>query len=135
MKADRIALLALFMLAIQEFIFSFVRTWNRHCIRKQQNRPNSIAGQPIRLYHYPGIGIQNYAILVQTDLVTTMSDDIATWGERKTLHCLYNIDVVPDENEYLPIATEHWCQIFLQENELIADTNLLWNMAPSCTNR
>lgn len=60
-------------------VFSFVKTWNYHKIRRQKNRPNCVPGQPWVLYHHPEEA-QDHAIQPNPGTVDTLLQDVAEYG-------------------------------------------------------
>jgi hypothetical protein len=89
---DQVALLAVFMPTLRSCADSYVKTWNRHKIRKQPKRPWVVAGKPIVLY-YQHISRQDHKIPADPTLMQALREDIARW----------------DEDEYLPHDTLAWC--------------------------
>ena len=45
-------MLYIYMPIIRKSIFTFVRTWNSHLIRKQSNRKHVVSGRPTKLYNH-----------------------------------------------------------------------------------
>ena len=78
-RSDRIALLAIYMPLLRHEIFGFVRLWNIHTIRKQNNRPNSVTRQPWKLFHYPN-SAEQCGITPNCTFLQTLQDDIKDWG-------------------------------------------------------
>ncbi|KAJ5652979.1 hypothetical protein N7507_010405, partial [Penicillium longicatenatum] len=95
---DQIALLAIYMPILRSNIDSYVRTWNRHRIRKQPKRPWVVAGKPIVLYNNAR---QHIKQLADPTLFETLRQDVANW----------------DVDEYLPLDTLGWCIHQLEEIE------------------
>lgn len=92
-------MLAIYIPILRREIFSFVRTWNAHSIRKQKNRPNAVVGRPVRLYYYP-------------------PDDTANFGIPYDTACLNDIELrigSYDTDGYLPVETHAWCKMQLQD--------------------
>jgi hypothetical protein len=77
---------------------SYVKTWNRHKIRKQPKRPWVVTGKPIVLYHQH-TSRQDLKIPADPTLMQALQEDIARW----------------DEDEYLPHDTLAWCIQQLQQ--------------------
>ena len=73
MLSDCIAFLAIYTPIIRREIFGFVRLWNVHRIRKQRQRPNSLSGQPVRLY------IEDHRLQPNAELLQILQDDVAEW--------------------------------------------------------
>ena len=80
-KADQIAMFAIYIPILRTEIQSYVRTWNGHRIRKQPNRPNAVAGKPHILYHYPPQLVQNYGLSVDTVRLDMLQNDVREWGK------------------------------------------------------
>jgi hypothetical protein len=78
--SDQIALLAVFMPIIRAEIFSFVRIWNIHFIRKQKNRPHVIHGKPYMNYNHPAEGVYNYGLPINSDLLKELQKDVEEFG-------------------------------------------------------
>ncbi|KAI9882893.1 MAG: hypothetical protein M1823_005351 [Watsoniomyces obsoletus] len=117
LKTDRISLLAIFMPIIRQRAHSFVRTWNIHPLRAQPNRPNSIAGQTYKLYHFPSASVSNHGLPPSSPLLQQLAADVAGW----------------DEDEDLPDQTLQWCLTTIgpgDSNE--ANQNSL-TVSPHCT--
>jgi len=62
-------------------IQKFVKTWNSHPIRRQKNRPECIAGQPVDLYHWPPDGTQEYGLPVDEELLHHLQQISNPWGK------------------------------------------------------
>jgi hypothetical protein len=69
------------MPVLQWHIPSFVRTWNSHAIRKQNNRPHVVHGKPFMNYYYPGTGVQNAGSEVNNDTLGMLWNDVKDWGK------------------------------------------------------
>jgi len=82
-------------------IIRFVRTWNTHKIRRQNNRPNAVPGKPFILYNAPGLGVQDWSQPVNLSSLRTMREQHASW----------------DLDTYLPPETYEWCQVFFASIE------------------
>jgi hypothetical protein len=74
--ADQIALLAIYIPLLRTQMQSFVRTWNRHSIRKQPNRPNAISGKPVVLFHHTSEHVTNYGLSVDNDKLVELQNDV-----------------------------------------------------------
>lgn len=79
--SDQIALFAIYIPIIRAEVFSFVRTWNSHYIRKQKNRPYVIHGKPYMNYNHPPEGVVNYGLSINNELVKELQKDIEEWGK------------------------------------------------------
>jgi hypothetical protein len=79
---DQIALLAVYMPILRFHIPSFVRTWNVHGIRKQNNRPYVVHGKPFMNYNYPKQGIRNHGRDASQETLQTLWDDVKDWGKQ-----------------------------------------------------
>jgi len=91
-------------------IFRFLRVWNTHTIRKQNNRPNAVPGKPFVLYNAPGPGVQDFSVPIDLDLLQTMKDRSENW----------------DMDTFLPEETYEWCQDFFTSinfNPVIASSS------------
>ncbi|KAE8369889.1 hypothetical protein BDV27DRAFT_140805 [Aspergillus caelatus] len=95
--ADQIALLSIYIPIIRTEIYGYVELWNVHQIRKQRNRPNSVAGKPYILYHHPKEGVRGYGLPIKQEVL-----DI----QRQSVH-RFDID------EYLPEETLRFCRTVL----------------------
>ena len=78
---------------LREELYSFVRLWNSHSIRKQKNRPNAVVGKPFMLYHHPGSHVQNWGVAFDTEQLREMKTNIGEW----------------DIDAFLPLETLNWC--------------------------
>lgn len=96
--ADQISLYAIYIPILREELYSFVRLWNSHTIRKQNNRPNAVVGKPFMLYHHPGSHVQNWGVPFDNEQLRTIKERIGSW----------------DIDEYLPQETLEWCSAALQ---------------------
>ncbi|KAI1808179.1 hypothetical protein F4811DRAFT_572075 [Daldinia bambusicola] len=96
--ACEIALLAVYVPVMRKEIEIFVHRWNKHSIRGQPNRANSVRGRPWENYFVPN------------------PDYVSQWGLRVDTELLAGIEAVlstEDIGEYLPEATRIWCEAFL----------------------
>ncbi|KAI9776549.1 MAG: hypothetical protein M1816_005236 [Peltula sp. TS41687] len=106
------------MPVLRSQVENYVRTWNRHTIRKQNRRPNSVPGKPIRLYFYPPKNTSNCGLQVDRTLLAGLQADVEAW----------------DPFEYLPKETLQWCQGILDNlNSIQADLDGPFPLL-SCTN-
>ena len=48
-------------------------------MRKQHQRPNSLSGQPVRLYNYPAEGIEDHRLQPNAELLQILQDDVVEW--------------------------------------------------------
>lgn len=96
--ADQISLYAVYIPILREELYSFVRLWNSHSIRKQKNRPNAVVGKPFMLYHYPGSHVQNWGVSFDASQLRTIKRDIGEW----------------DIDGFLPPQTLEWCNEVLE---------------------
>jgi hypothetical protein len=78
---DRIALLAMYMRRIQNEVHRFADLWNIHQIRKDNTRPNMVAGKPFRLYRKPKNRAQHWGRPVDMELCDAILEDCAVWGK------------------------------------------------------
>jgi hypothetical protein len=58
--SDRIAFMFIYIPIIDKEIQAFVADWNAHWIRKDNRRPNHVAGRPCILYECPPDNVQDY---------------------------------------------------------------------------
>lgn len=79
--ADQIALLAIYIPLLRTQMQSFVRTWNRHSIRKQPNRPNAISGKPFVLFHHSPSHVENYGLSINSDKLGDLQNDVREFGK------------------------------------------------------
>ncbi len=79
--ADRIALIAIYMPIMRSEIQAFVHNWNIHKIRKQNDRPNGVFGQPIKLYNWPSEGVRNYGTPVSKEILQPFQAELEGFGE------------------------------------------------------
>ncbi|KAI9748901.1 MAG: hypothetical protein M4579_007078 [Chaenotheca gracillima] len=70
---------AVYMPLIRKEVHHFARIWNNHKIRKQQDRPNSVAGQPFMLFHYPREAT-NFGKQPNLATLTQLHEDVAELG-------------------------------------------------------
>jgi hypothetical protein len=68
------------MLLIRHEINEFILTWNTHRIRAQNNRGNSIAGIPDRLYFRPQAGIKNMGRVPDQGEIERQAGKFANFG-------------------------------------------------------
>ncbi|PTU22632.1 hypothetical protein P175DRAFT_0507447 [Aspergillus ochraceoroseus IBT 24754] len=61
---------------IRAQVSQFIHTWNIHRIRAQKNRPNSVAGKPYLLYHYPDDGVLDYGSFIQSEALETLKREV-----------------------------------------------------------
>ena len=77
---DQIALFAVYIPILRDEIFSFVRTWNSHYIRKQKDRPYVIHGKPYMNYNHPPEGVYNHGFSIDRELLKELQKDVEEWG-------------------------------------------------------
>lgn len=82
---------------IRSCVNAYVRTWNRHKIRKQKERPWVVDGIPIYLYQYSDR--QDFKQQADPALIQAFQHEVAGW----------------DADEYLPRETLVWCRQQLQQ--------------------
>lgn len=85
---------------LREELYSFVRLWNAHSIRKQKNRPNAVVGKPFMLYHHPGSHVQNWGVSFDANQLQTIKAEVGEW----------------DVDSFLPPETSEWCNGVLQSH-------------------
>lgn len=66
---------------IRTEIYSYVELWNVHRIRKQRNRPNSVAGKPYMLYHHPKEGVQDSGLPVKQEVLDVQRQSVHGFGK------------------------------------------------------
>jgi hypothetical protein len=94
---DQIALLAVFMPTLRSCADAYVKTWNRHKIRKQPKHPWAVTGKPILNYQHSNRPDLKQA--ADPTLLQALQEDVAGW----------------DADEYLPYETLVWCTQQLQQ--------------------
>jgi hypothetical protein len=101
--ADQIALLAVYFPVIRTNIERFINRWNKHKIRHQNNRPNSVRGRVWENYFTPNPDfVQQWGLPVDTALLSEIEEAVA------------GIDI----DAYLPADTLAWCENFLSTKGL-----------------
>ncbi|OTA95619.1 hypothetical protein M434DRAFT_379329 [Hypoxylon sp. CO27-5] len=96
--ASEIALLAVYMPIVRKEVDIFVTRWNKHYIRPQRDRANSVRGRPWENYFTPNPDfVSQWGIVVDNELLTD-------------IEALFEDD---DIDQYLPEATFIWCEEFL----------------------
>jgi hypothetical protein len=88
---DQIALFAIFIPILRAEIFSFVRTWNSHYIRKQKNRSHVVHGKPYMNYHHPPEGVYDHGIPVDSHLREELQKDVKEFGIISDLSTSYKV--------------------------------------------
>jgi hypothetical protein len=88
-------MLAVYMPIIRKEIGQFVTVWNAHKIRKQNNRPNIVTGQPTVMYMAPEWPAVEHAIPLSKESYNRMREEVPYW----------DLDV------YLPAVTQAWCNL------------------------
>lgn len=66
---------------IRTEIYSYVELWNVHRIRKQRNRPNSVAGKPYMLYHHPKEDVQDYGLPIKQEVLDVQRQSVHGFGK------------------------------------------------------
>lgn len=94
---DQIALLAVFMPTLRSCADAYVKTWNRHKIRKQPKHPWAVTGKPI--FNYQHSIKPDLKQAADPTLLQVLQEDLAGW----------------DADEYLPHETLVWCTQQLQQ--------------------
>ena len=77
---ERIVFYFIFMPLIRHEINEFVLTWNAHRIRAQNDRGNSVAGIPDRLYFRPPTGIENMGKVPDQGEIERQAAKLANFG-------------------------------------------------------
>jgi hypothetical protein len=92
-------MLSIYLPIVREELFSFVRTWNAHYIRKQKDRPNIVHGIPRRMYKNPPSDTENFGIPYNADTLLKVEEDLQVY----------------DTYAYLPQDVLNWCNIQFEE--------------------
>ena len=71
---------------IQDETFGFVKLWNVQTIQAQKKRPYLPTGKPYMLYHYPGVGVSNFASNPPEKLVEELSQSVEDYGKKIFTH-------------------------------------------------
>jgi hypothetical protein len=77
---DQIALFAIYIPVLRAEVFSFVRTWNSHHIRKQSERPHVVHGKPYMNYNHPSEGVFNHGSPIDCELLRELQKDVKEFG-------------------------------------------------------
>jgi hypothetical protein len=75
---------------LRDEIPAFARLWNVHRIRRQPQRPNCVAGQPLVLYNWPKEGIENHGLVPDQEVLREIQGHISNWGKLYYYHWVYN---------------------------------------------
>ena len=59
----------------------FADMWNSHTIRRQRNRPNSVTGQPVMLYHWPDKDVHDFGLVPDPEKLQEINNATSVWGE------------------------------------------------------
>ncbi|SMY20762.1 unnamed protein product [Zymoseptoria tritici ST99CH_1A5] len=95
-KMDRISMKFIYTPMIRKQLQGFVRTWNKHKIRRQRNRPHVIPGRPHVLYNYSQR--PNQGDPIDTEYIKALNETTKGWK----IH------------EYLPKTTIEFCKDILR---------------------
>jgi len=74
-------MLAVYMRIVREATEEYVELWNIHLIRKQNNRPNSVSGQPEVLYEDPPYGVEKYGVPIDPEFAKKIEDSLPAFGK------------------------------------------------------
>jgi hypothetical protein len=109
-------MLAVYMPLIRSGVTEYVQNWNHHSIRKQNDRPEGVYGQPYKMFEWSKEPIIDYGMVPDKDLLSELSNAHSYWGKTFLIKVDTSLaDTSIDIDEYLPGQTLEWCRSILTE--------------------
>ena len=108
--ADRVVLLFVFIPILRHELYAFVEDHNEHRIRRDNKRPNHVAGRPNDLYAQRPSGTE-FGFIPDPALLERLREKVVTWGKLdKPDESVASANICLDMDAYLTEDTLAWCQ-------------------------